>query len=124
VFKISRIKSVHILKQNFIRRDALYKDYIRQDNESDSVVHLILKFSSKIRSRVEEYFEEEQIDIQKNGDIIVRVSYPENDWVYSTILSYGEFVEVVEPFHIRKIIMEKVKKIHEHYKPDIMVSQK
>jgi predicted DNA-binding transcriptional regulator YafY len=123
VFKLTRIKSINVSKQNFIRRDASYKDYIRQDNESDAVVHLILKFSSKIRSRVEEYFDEEQIDIRKNGDIIVRVSYPEDEWVYSSILSYGEYVEVLEPPHIRKIILEKAKKIHEHYKPDIMVSQ-
>jgi predicted DNA-binding transcriptional regulator YafY len=123
VFKLTRIKSLNIMQQNFIRRESSYKDYIKQDNESNSNVHLVLRFSPGIRTRVEEYFNEDQIDVQENGDMIVKVSYPENEWVYSTLLSYGEFVEVLEPPHIRKIIYEKAKIIMGHYKPDIMVSR-
>jgi predicted DNA-binding transcriptional regulator YafY len=122
MFKLTRIKTINKLQQNFIRRDASYKDYMKQDNESSSIVHLVLKFSSKIRARVEEYFSEDQIKILKDGDIIVNVSYPEDEWVYSIILSYGEYVEVLKPPHIRKIIGEKAKKILGQYKPDIMVS--
>ncbi len=123
VFRLSRIKNIKILSQNFIRKEASYKNYFKQENKSLSMAHLVLKFSSEIRARVEDYFHEEQLEIQKNGDIIARVSYPENEWVYSFILSYAEFVEVLEPVHIRKIIQEKAKKILEQYKPDIMVSQ-
>ncbi len=123
IFRLSRIRSLRILNQNFTRRDASYTDYIRQDDESPSMVHLILRFSPKIRARVIDYFEEEQIDTRPNGDMIVRVSYPEDEWVYTNILSYGENVEVLEPPHIRKIIREKAKKIYNRYKPDIQVSQ-
>jgi predicted DNA-binding transcriptional regulator YafY len=121
-FRLSRIKDIDILGHNFTRRDASYKNYIKQDNEQ-AAVKLVLKFSSEIRSRVMDYFDEGQIDTQENGDMIVRVSYPEDEWVYSNILSYGDYVEVLEPVHLRKIILEKAKKIAELYKPDIMVSK-
>jgi predicted DNA-binding transcriptional regulator YafY len=34
---------------------------------------------------------------------------------YGTILSYGEYIEILEPSHIREIIKEKSKKIFEKY---------
>jgi predicted DNA-binding transcriptional regulator YafY len=123
IFRLSRIKKVVILQQNFSRKEASYKDYMGPDMDDQAMVQLVLRFFSAVRARVEDYFDEEQIDTQKNGDMIVKVSYPEDEWVYSNILSYGEFVEVLEPAHIRKIIQEKAKKILGQYKPDIMVSQ-
>ncbi len=117
VFRLSRIKNVEILDQNFVRKNTSYKEYISRNDEAQEITHLVLKFSPEARVKVEDYFEEEHIEIQENGDIIVRVSYPEDEWVYSFILSYGEHVEVLEPPHIKKIICEKAKKILGQYKP-------
>ncbi|MCB0753177.1 MAG: WYL domain-containing protein, partial [Ignavibacteriae bacterium] len=50
-------------------------------------------------------------------------SAPDDEWIYSIILSFGEYVEVLEPEHIRSIIKEKAEKIFSNYKHDIMVSQ-
>jgi predicted DNA-binding transcriptional regulator YafY len=115
IFRLSRIKNVEILDQNFLRKDASYKKFISQNDEAQATTNIVLKFSSNARVKVEDYFEEEQMEIQENGDIIVRVSYPEDEWVYSFILSYGEHVEVLEPPWIKKIINEKAKKILEKY---------
>jgi predicted DNA-binding transcriptional regulator YafY len=121
-FRLSRIKNVEVLSNNFIRKEASYKDYKKREKDR-KIVHLVLRFSPEARARIMDFFDEEQIDTQKNGDMIVEVSYPEDEWVYSNILSYGNHVEVLEPAHIRKIIQEKTKKIAELYKPDIMVSK-
>jgi predicted DNA-binding transcriptional regulator YafY len=115
IFRFSRIKNVEILDQNFIRKDASYNKYISQNDEAQAITNIVLKFSPKVRVKVEDYFEEEQMEIQANGDIIVRVSYPEDEWVYSFILSYGEHVEVLEPPRMKKIIHGKAKKILEKY---------
>jgi predicted DNA-binding transcriptional regulator YafY len=123
VFRLSRIKGVNLLPEFFKRRKASYTDYFKQDKDPQMMAHLVLRFSSKIRARVEDYFGDDQIEIQNDGEMIVRVSYPEDEWVYSHILSYGEHVEVLEPSHIRTIIQEKAKIILGLYKPDIMVSQ-
>jgi predicted DNA-binding transcriptional regulator YafY len=116
VFRFSRIKNVEVLDQNFTRKDVSHKKYISKNDEVQSVTPIVLKFSPEVRVKVEDYFEEDQMEIQENGDIIVRVSYPEDEWVYSSILSYGEHVEVLEPPHIKKIICRKAIKILEQYK--------
>jgi predicted DNA-binding transcriptional regulator YafY len=46
---------------------------------------------------------------------MVRVSYPEDDWLYSMILGFGESALVLEPPHIRKIIREKIEKMRALY---------
>ena len=55
--------------------------------------------------------------------MIVKVSYPEDQWIYSFILGFGEYVEVIKPERIRDIIKEKAKKIIDKYKPDIVLSK-
>ena len=114
-FRVSRIKTLKILEQKFKRREASYTSYNIDDNPAAKTANLVLKFSSKIRVKVEDYFDEEQLEFLKNGDIVVRISWPEDEWVYSFILSYGEFIEVLEPPHIKKIIQEKAKKILQKY---------
>lgn len=114
-FRVSRIKSLNILEQKFKRREASYTSYNIDDNPATKIANLVLKFSSKIRVKVEDYFNEEQLEFLKNGDIIVRISWPEDEWVYSFILSYGEYIEVLEPPHIKKILREKAKKILQKY---------
>ncbi|MBN2401782.1 MAG: YafY family transcriptional regulator [Spirochaetes bacterium] len=116
IFRLSRIKNIQVLEQNFTRKDQSHEKYINQKDETQPETPIVLKFSPAARVKVEDYFEEEQIEILENGDMIVRVSYPEDEWVYSFILSYGESVEVLEPPHIKKIIRDKIKMVLEKYK--------
>jgi predicted DNA-binding transcriptional regulator YafY len=122
LFRLSRIKDVEVLKHNFMRRGASYKDYIKREQDR-KIVDLVLKFSPEARARVMDFYNEDQIETLQNGDMIVKVSYPEDEWVYSNILSHGEYIKVLEPEHVREMIQKKAKKIAEQYKPDIMVSK-
>ncbi|NMA24357.1 MAG: WYL domain-containing protein [Clostridiales bacterium] len=48
---------------------------------------------------------------KQDGSYIITAKYPEDDWVYGTILSYGEYIEVLEPAHIREIMKTKLCKV-------------
>lgn len=124
IFRLSRMKNLEILNDTFIRKNMSYHDFMNPDSANIKIVPLILKFTPDVRGRVEDYFEEEQIEYHENGNMIVNVSFPEDQWIYSFILSFGEYVEVLKPEYIREIIQEKAKKIINNYKPDILLSQK
>ncbi len=48
--------------------------------------------------RVYDEFESKEITPKKeNGNFIVKVEYPENEWVYGYILSFGEYAKVLNP---------------------------
>jgi predicted DNA-binding transcriptional regulator YafY len=121
-FKLTRIKNLKKLDQKFDRKKVSYQDFMTPDFQKVKMVNLVLRFSPEMKERIEDYFPGKAIKIDKNGKIIVSVSYPEEEWIYGFILGYGEDVEILEPQHIREAIKEKIKKIQAVYKPDIMVS--
>jgi predicted DNA-binding transcriptional regulator YafY len=110
IFRLSRMDNLETADEKFTRRNMSYHTYIGSTSNQAEFVKIKLKFSPEVKIRVEEYFDESVVECLKDGSLIVSVCYPEDEWVYSTILSFGEFVEVLEPVHIRKIIHEKAKK--------------
>ena len=65
--------------------------------------------------RVYDEFDETNVEKQPDNSFIVTVTWPEDDWVYGTILSYGEYIEVIEPEHIKEIIKNKMLKSVKKY---------
>jgi predicted DNA-binding transcriptional regulator YafY len=122
LFRLSRIDSLEKTNEKFIRKTFAYKDFFTSEN-SVSPINLILKFTPNARIRVEEYFDESSVKFLSDGSIIASASFPEDEWMYSFILGFGEMVEVIQPINVREIIRERSKKIFSIYKHDIPVSQ-
>ena len=115
LFRLSRMKDALMIDKQFTRREKTYLENSEQDTTTIPWVRLVLKFSPCVRFRVEDYFDEETIELLPSGELLVTVEYPENEWVYSLILGYGEYVKVLEPEHIREIIRKKSRKIFNLY---------
>lgn len=122
LFRLSRMKNVNISEEKFTRREKTHKEYFKESDRLEKLTNIILKCSNKIKQKVIEYFGEDNVEI-KERNLIVNFSAPEDEWIYSIILSFGEYVEVLEPERVRDIIKEKAKKIISIYKHDVMVSQ-
>lgn len=111
VFRLSRIRNLELLSSTFIRRDIKFNDFTIQTNASGQIVDLELKFTPAVKMRIQELFYMEDISECEDGSLLVKVSFPEDNWVYSMIMSYGSDVEVISPKHIRKLILESAKKV-------------
>lgn len=116
VFRLSRMRKLKILNQTFIRKKLSYQDAVKSAFKDIKKVRFVLKFPPKMKTRIEDYFGEKMIQYQKDGSLIVNISMPEDEWIYSYLLSYGEDMEILEPVRIRKIIEKKVEKIQKIYK--------
>lgn len=122
LFKLSRMKELVIGEENFVRKNVKYQEHFSSSSENVKMVKMRLKFSPKVRMKVEEYFEDEHIEHLEDGAMIVTFDVPEDDWIYSMILGFGDCVEVIEPKRMRSAIREKTEKILSLYKHDITVS--
>ena len=111
MFKLSRISDCTLVDQTFTRRIPPQEPEDVENHNNVKLVHLVLHFSPHMRYKVEDYFNAEQITILEDGSQIVKVSFPNDQWVHSFILSYGEDVTVLEPEEMRILIAEKAKKI-------------
>ena len=59
--------------------------------------------------RLYDEFEQENIKKNSDGSFTATVTFPEGDWIYGYVMSYGEYAEVIEPKDIREIIKRKFK---------------
>ena len=65
--------------------------------------------------RVFDFFNESSIERQSDGSFIAKASWPEDNWVYGFILSFGKYIEVLEPKHLRDIIKNTAQEIAKIY---------
>lgn len=116
-FRISRIKNVLLTSDCFERKkhnDISYKDMDRIERPQAGVT-LKLKFYPEVLHRLYDDFDHELILENEDGSYSVTVTYPEDEWVYGYIMSFGCFVEVLEPEHIREIIANRTRKMLNFY---------
>ena len=111
LFKISRMKDIILLNKTFERG----LPQIKENKFDYKTIQLELEISKDMSYRVYDEFKREDIIKNKNGDFIVKVEFPENDWVYGYILSFGENVKVLSPGYVKSIIKEKLKKSLKNY---------
>jgi len=114
IFKLARVRNLTITDAHFDERDLLAilpNDGHASRQKPDTT--LVLKIAPEMAYRVYDDFECGAL--QEDGSYIVSVTWPEDEWVYGMILSFGEYAEVLEPEHIKKIIKKKSQKILEKY---------
>ena len=113
LFKINRIIHCEILDEDFIPVEFPES----QDTEQNGYNKIILRFPKEMAYRVYDEFTEDEITEQENGDFIAAAYMPEDTWLIGYLLSYGVYVEVIEPAYLRKVLSDEAKKIYDKYKP-------
>lgn len=73
------------------------------------LVQLKLRFHGKALNRLYDYFDDAFISADPDGSYLLEVSLPKGEWIYGYILSFGSLVEVIEPEHIRKTIVDRMR---------------
>lgn len=114
LFRISRIKNVVVANESFTPK--LMADWEEETMKKAPAVTLLkLKFHDKVLNRLYDDFDDTAISRNEDGTLMVEVALPENEWLYGYLLSYGSYVEVLEPPQIRNIIIERLKQTFKIY---------
>ena len=116
LFKLTRIAGLETTDETFAERDLLAtlpKDDPAASKTPDITLRLQIK--SEMAYRVLDEFAAYVDGQEEDGSYLVSICLPEDNWVYGIVLSFAEFIEVLEPPHVRDKIREKAKKIFELY---------
>ncbi|MCL2285245.1 MAG: YafY family transcriptional regulator [Firmicutes bacterium] len=110
LFKLSRVRDLTVTTRHYPLRDlCTVPQNESQPSRQRPMVTLKIKISPEMTYRLYDDFPPGEL--QPDGSHIVTTTWPEDNWLYGFILSYGEYAEVLEPQHIRDIIKEKAHKI-------------
>lgn len=114
-YKMSRIRDIQITNNLFHRE--LPKDFSITPTykEEYNTPIFVLRFSEKIAYKVYDEFQEKYIKKLDDGTLEVTFRYQLSDWTFLYLLSFGEYVEIIEPVEARNILKEKAKKIFDIY---------
>lgn len=113
-FRLSRIRDVIVTNEVFELRDIEMSR--KQNNELPKpLVNLKLRFSPNVLNRIYDDFNEDFVRLNHDGTFDVAMTFPEDEWVYGYIMSFGCNVEVIEPLHIRNIIADRLSKTLQIY---------
>ncbi len=117
LFRMQRIRTPEVLDERFLRRNYAYEDFERENGPEGSgpAVDLVLKFSPRMAPLAEEFYNREDLERTEDGGLVARLRMPEDGWLYGHILSYGSFVEVLAPPHLRELIAAAARDIQEIY---------
>ncbi|MEZ3434835.1 MAG: YafY family transcriptional regulator [Lachnospiraceae bacterium] len=114
IFKLTRIIDLEVLTEGFCKSSF-------PELELDETLRLtyntiVLRFPENMSYRVYDEFDKTQVRKKGNGDLIVSVSMPEDEWLIGYLLSFGTHVDIIEPAYLKAIVAEEAWKIYEKYK--------
>ena len=111
LFKLVRAKNLVVTDDLFSERDL---QVITATEESPpKLVDLKFKVDPEMAYRIYDEFDESAVEEQEDGSYIITVSWRATNWLHGVIMSFGEFIEVLEPDYIREAVREKAKKLAE-----------
>ena len=112
IFKIARIKDIKILQEHFERE--LPKEE-KNEKHNFKIIELVLEINKAMTYRVYDEFESTEITKKEDGNFIIKVKYPENEWIYGYILSFGEYARVLNPGYAKNRIKDKLQRTLKNY---------
>ena len=114
-FKLTRVKNLKVTNKHFTIRDNLPFPLNTTEDEKQKLVAMKFKIEPEMTYRVFDEFDEDMVEKRKDGSYIVSVKWPMDSWLFSFILSFGEYIEVLEPKSLRKTIKNMIAKIGRKY---------
>ena len=117
LYKLSRIKNLVVTDEHFSKRDSLVVSGNPVPNPFREYQNTTIKFriEPEMAYRVYDDFYESMVEKQADGSFIVAVTWQGDEWLNGYVLSYGKYIEVLEPAHIRKAIKDNALEIAKKY---------
>ena len=112
-FKLTRIKELEMLSETFTQDFTLTK--IKKQVQVENTVAVKLKFDKQAAFRVYDEFTD-NITEDSQGNLYVQIDLPDNEILYSYVMSFSDSVEIIEPQSIREQMKKRLQKMQEKYR--------
>ncbi|MCK5146279.1 YafY family transcriptional regulator [bacterium] len=116
LFRLSRFEEIKILDERFERREQSFEQSVAVERLTQSdIPPVLMRFHPSMGVHVKDQFFGAEIKVDDEGYLLVKLAFPESGWLYGMLLSYGEYVEVLEPVHLREILKSSASRIVDIY---------
>lgn len=109
LFSLHRIITYTVLEDEF---DAIAFEPPIEKKPAQHLHQIVLKFSWTMAYRVYDEFDASQIEKQEDGTYLVSTKLPMDAWLIGFLLSFGSYVDVIEPASLREMLANEAEKIY------------
>lgn len=116
-FRLSRIRELKLHLEHFKPRGIRLEDLDARWGlrNSSTSIRLVLRANPRVRTRMEDVFGPDAVEVQEDGSLLVRTAVTDNAWITGMLLSYGPDIQVLEPTHMAEAIQSQARQIWEQY---------
>lgn len=116
LFKLSRMQEVFMEKETFLPMQC--------PNAEDKTLpmattDITLWVDSCMAYRLYDEYAYEQIEKLEDGNFLVHISFPEDEWVYGMLLSYGPYAKVLSPSTVKEKVKQRLQAMQKRYEEDV-----
>lgn len=117
LFRLSRIKNLILTEVHFERKTDIYQYHFLfpTPEEIGDLIDLELEFTLDVGYRLFDTLDDTAIIKHENG-YTVKLTLPENNWLYDFLMSFGNKVTIIRPESIRQTLKTKHEAAREHHK--------
>ena len=117
LFRLSRIKNINLTEIHFERKADTYQYHsvFPMPEEIGNLIDLELEFTLDIGYRLFDTLDDTAITRHENG-YTVKLTLPENDWLYDFLMSFGDKVTIIRPKSIRQTLKARHEEARDHHK--------
>ena len=117
LFRLSRIKNLILTEVHFERKTdkCQYHSAFPMPEEIGNLIDLELEFTLDVGYRLFDTLDDTAITKHENG-YTVKLTLPENNWLYDFLMSFGNKVTIIQPKAIRQTLITKHEAAREHHK--------
>lgn len=116
LFRLSRIKNISLTEMHFERKTdtCQYHSVFPMPEEIGNLIDLELEFTLDVGYRLFDTLDDTAITEHENG-YTVKLTLPENDWLYDFLMSFGSKVTIIRPNSIRQTMRTKHEEARNHH---------
>lgn len=104
VFRISRMKELHVTDQLF---QGISKENALFPPQADGkMIEIELSFNKKAAHRIYDIFDESMITETEDG-FIVKTAVPEDEWLFGFLMSFGDGLTILKPAYLKEELKKR-----------------
>lgn len=116
LFRLSRIKNLFLTEVHFERKTDIHQFHsvFPMPEEIGELIDLELEFALDVGYRLFDTLDDAAITEHENG-YTVKLTLPENNWLYDFLMSFGDRVTIIQPESVRQSLKEKHEAARKHH---------
>lgn len=114
IFKILRMKSIHIKDKTFKPQEFISEDLSGDNWMKKHIFPIKLEIEESLLDRILERCDDEVKKLE-NGNFLVDFPFVDDDYAYEVLLSYGKKCKCLEPLWVKEKYLKKLREILENY---------